>query len=272
MKKAVLLALAGAGAIALGAVATRSWLALREVRRELREALFSALRPVRLANCTLERFGAPHDGGYLLCANLLDGARAAYSYGIHADDSWGCDVSKRYRLTAHQYDCFDLRRPACAGGTFDFHEECVGPASELLDGRRYDTVANQIRRNGDAGKRLVVKMDIENAELDVLLATPDDVLERIEQLVLELHRIDELKSVRLIDKLKRTFRVAHVHANNYACPWGEAPFPSGANEVLFVNQRLAVVEGDGRQTPAPTVLAASNYPELPECGQPAWPQ
>ena len=60
-----------------------------------RQALFEMLQPVVLSNCQLERFGEAHDGGYLMCGNLLNGAQAAYSYGISGYDQWGCDVSTR---------------------------------------------------------------------------------------------------------------------------------------------------------------------------------
>jgi hypothetical protein len=42
--------------------------------RAVRRVLLDELRPVALANCVFERIGSPADGGYLACANLLDGA------------------------------------------------------------------------------------------------------------------------------------------------------------------------------------------------------
>ena len=95
MKKHILLAAAGAAVLALAGVATQQWLTLRELRQELRQMFFSAIRPVRLSNCTLERFGSPHDGGYLLCANLLGQIESAYSYGISGDDNWGLTLLLR---------------------------------------------------------------------------------------------------------------------------------------------------------------------------------
>src|SRR5262245_15887939 len=58
---------------------------------EQRQQLFDLLQPVALANCQLERFGEPHDGGYLMCRNLLEDVGAGYSYGISGYDQWGCD-------------------------------------------------------------------------------------------------------------------------------------------------------------------------------------
>ena len=47
-----------------------------------RQRLFDAVQPVNVTNCTLARVGDAHDGGYLVCANLLGDVKAAYSYGI----------------------------------------------------------------------------------------------------------------------------------------------------------------------------------------------
>lgn len=49
-----------------------------------------------------------------------------------------------------------------------------GPEAQV-DGQPFDTLASQIARNGDAGQPLLVKIDIEGAEWDSLMATHDDV-------------------------------------------------------------------------------------------------
>src|SRR5918992_1279055 len=112
----------------------------------LRQTLFTLLTPVALSNCTLERFGEPHDGGYLLCANLLEAVQGGYSYGISGYDQWGCDVSRKLGVPVHQYDCFDTRQPACPGGDMQFHAECVGPAMVDEDGRLFETIASQFTK------------------------------------------------------------------------------------------------------------------------------
>src|SRR5262245_34814922 len=159
--------------------------------RDVRAKLFAAIRPVRLSNCALKRFGAPHDGGYLLCENLTGQARSAYSYGIDGRDEWGCDVSRAYHLPVHQYDCFNPKRPVCDGAEFHFYDECVGAGPARIEDRAFDGVANQIARNGDAGKHLLVKMDVESAEWESLAATPDSTLELIDQLDIEFHELDD---------------------------------------------------------------------------------
>src|SRR4051794_11369804 len=94
--------------------------------RKLREAILAELRPVALTNCTFKRFGSANDGGYLMCENLIEPQDSVYSYGVGTNDDWGCEMSRLYHVPVHQYDCFDPAQPGCDGGTFDFHNECVG--------------------------------------------------------------------------------------------------------------------------------------------------
>ena len=173
-------------ALALGAflaipttVGVRLVLAFSE--RATLQLLFDELRPVPIKGCEMERFGAEHDGGYLMCANLLEDVGVAYSYGIGGRDSWGCAISRRYDVTVHQYDCFDTAQPSCPGGSFSFHPECIDETRGTIDGRDFDSLSSQFATNGDSGMNLVVKMDVEGAEWDALLSTPDPVLGNIDQ-------------------------------------------------------------------------------------------
>src|SRR5215472_7104919 len=138
-----IIAVAAAAALMIGALVHSA------AERKLREAILSELQPVVLENCTFERFGSANDGGYLMCENLIEPLDAAYSYGVGSNDDWGCEVSRRYHVPVHQYDCFDPARPSCNGGTFVFHNECVGNRTGYRDSRFFDTLQNQIRRNGD---------------------------------------------------------------------------------------------------------------------------
>ena len=236
-----------------------------------RRILFDLLQPVALANCRLERFGEANDGGYLMCGNLLTGIESGYSYGISGYDKWGCDVSSTLRVPVHQYDCFNLTEPACPGGKTVFHAECVGPTAETIEGRAFDTIENQFRKNGDGAKRIVLKIDVEGAEWDSLLATPDEVLQRIDQLAIEFHwELDKSQWVRqerytrLVRRLKQFFEVAHIHFNNASCVDELSPFPSWAYEVLFVSKRLAVIDPSGRAGGLHP-LDAPNNPLFEDC-------
>lgn len=234
-------------------------------RAEIRKVLFEELQPVRLANCQLERLGEKHDGGYLMCGNLLGSVQAGYSYGINGYDQWGCDTSRRLGVRVHQYDCFNLAEPACSGGKTIFHAECIADSRFTdNDNRLFDTFENQFARNGDGDRHVVVKIDVEGAEWEVFLRTPEAVLARIDQLAVEFHGVDERRFIRAVRILKRLFWVAHLHINNFSCRRGVGPFPGDTYEVLFVSKRLGRRAWWGKAT-RPHSLDAPNDPIRRDC-------
>ena len=182
---------------------------------------------MKLTNCTFERIGDAHDGGYVMCGNLLSRGKSAYSYGVANTDDWGCQCRAGSTSRFTSTDCFDTRPPACPGGT-------AGVSRRSASDRRSSPrragcltrVEAQIAKNGDRGKRLIMKMDVEGAEWTSLLATPDAVLSQIDQLSIEFHRVNDPKTLELIRKLKETFYVANIHFNNAACDTRVAPFPA----------------------------------------------
>jgi hypothetical protein len=230
----------------------------------VRAMLWESLQPVTLDGCRLERYGEANDGGYLVCGNLLSDVAAGYSYGISGYDGWGCQVSTTLRVPVHQYDCFNLNAPVCAGGATEFHGECIGREAATIDGRPFDTLEHQLARNGHGAARIIMKIDVEGAEWDVFATAPDDVLERIDQLVVEFHKTDERRFLTVVQRLARYFHVANLHMNNHACSAGDQPFGAWAYEVLFVNRRLPVTAGAPR-TPPFDRLDQPNDSTRPDC-------
>ena len=229
-------------------------------QRKVRQTILEELTPVALKNCTIKRYGSANDGGYLMCENLLSGFDGLYWYGIDTEDNWGCQLSAEFALPVHQYDCFTVHRPRCAPGGAIFHDECIGPETVTIRGNPFDTLANHIAKNGHAGKRVLVKMDIEDAEWDSLMATPDEVLERIDQLPMEFHGANEQQYVDVIRKLKRTFYVVSLHFNNWACNGDAAPMPGWAYQVLLVNKRLGELESVDPRAAAREPSRRARYP------------
>jgi hypothetical protein len=228
--------------------------------RQNRVAMLAELQPVVLKNCTLKRFGSANDGGYLMCDNLSEGVQSAYSYGIGINDDFGCDISRRYGVPVHQYDCFNPARPTCRGGHFVFHAECIGPRTESTGGRFFDTLQNHISKNGHTGKRLIVKIDVEGAEWDSLLATPDAVLDQIDQMLMELHGVNEPRFLASVRRLKEKFYLVNLHFNNWACKSESEPLPADVFQVLWVSKRLGVLD-ESASRPAP--MSALNAPDNP---------
>jgi hypothetical protein len=235
-----------------------------KARAENRQALFEAIRPVKLSNCEFERVGDKHDGGYVICKNLVDRAEALYSYGISASDNWGCTLSARLQKPVHQYDCFNVDRPPCPGATPIFHEECVGPEKTIDKGRSFDTVASHIAQNGDRGKRLLMKMDVEGSEWESFLSMPESVMRQIDQLSVEFHGVEEKNYAPAINRLRKVFHVVNVHYNNWSCDPNMKPLPASVFEVLFVNKSIGVVE-EGATPVLPNPLDSPNNWMRPDC-------
>src|SRR5262249_37650551 len=148
---------------------------------------------------------------------------------------------------------------------FDFHNECIGDRTRTEDGRSFDTLENQIRKNGDSGKRLIIKMDIEGAEWDALLATSDALLSSIPQMTMEMHGYDDPKIVELLWKVKRNFYVVNLHFNNCSCTTSAAPLKSWAYQVTWVNKRIGIVDPTA---PVPAAMSRENAPDSatwPDC-------
>src|SRR3989440_6346247 len=250
----VIIAFTAAIAIVIGACAHAA------AGRKLREAILAELQPVALKNCTLKRFGSANDGGYLMCENLIEPLDTGYSYGVGMNDDWGCEVSRRYHVPVYQYDCFDPARPTCNGGTFVFHNECVGDHTGNRGPHFFDTLENQIRKNGDIGRRVIIKMDIEGAEWDSLLAAPDELLSSIPQIAMEMHGYDDPKIVAALRKLKQNFYLVNLHFNNWSCTPKAAPLPAWAYQVLWVNKRIGIVDSTA---PIPAPMSLLNAPDSP---------
>lgn len=232
--------------------------------RQIRQALYEAFTPVHIRNCTLQRFGSDNDGGYLICGNMLDLAESGYSYGIDGDDAWGCEVTAAAGIPIHQYDCYNTHVPACDSEKTMFHAECVGPERDVAGGKPFDTMAAHIEKNGDTGKRLIIKMDVEGSEWRTLATAPDHVLEAIDQMAVEFHGVERPDFLETAARLNQFFYVAHVHQNNYLCQAGYDPFPGQVFEVLLVNKRLAVAD-PWKDARVPSPLDAPNSIDRADC-------
>jgi len=129
----------------------------------------------------------------------------------------------------------------------------------------FDTLENQLTQNLDTGKRLIVKLDVEGAEWDSLLATPDFVFDQIDQMPMELHGVDERRYLELIRRLKQNFHLVDLHFNNQSCSSGARPLPATAYQVLWVNKQLGVVDASAPQPAPRSALNTPDDPELPDC-------
>ena len=192
--------------------------------------LLDELRPVDIADAEKQRFGPEKDGGYVMIAG--QDYDALYSYGIGRDMEFESHFVKENPIPVYLYDhtisglpeenflvrLFTGNKPR-PSSLITWKPEGIGPRRTA----NLNSLQGHVTENGDAEKEnLLLKMDVEGAEWPSLLETPNDVLGRFKQVVIELHGLGEKtgdayeNQVKVLRKLNKTFHLVHVHGNNYS--------------------------------------------------------
>lgn len=197
-----------------------------------------------------ERFGEPHDGGYVMCSDGLDtGLTGAYSYGINGFDGWGMAIASRYHIPLDEYDCTNLNEPSkCQGCTVHFHGECI-LENNGAPKWNYKTLTQQLQDSGKAGaadRSLLLKIDVEAAEWKVFAQEPVANMQKFREIVVEYHWLSQqynhdlyLQAVKKIEAAG--FAVSHLHGNNYGGGleyFGEYSIPN-VLEVTYIQKPAA---------------------------------
>jgi hypothetical protein len=142
-----------------------------------------------------------------------------------------------------------------------------------------DTLESHININTDSKiQNIVLKMDVEGAEYESLLATPDSILEKASQLVIEVHDIDQIDSdqdygtkTSFFEKLTNIFHVYHGKHNNHTVTRTKFGYriPSTV-EITYVNKNLPL-ETIPRTAPFRHTLNIPNRPNRTNQCLDYWP-
>lgn len=224
-----------------------------------------SLRPHDAPGVVKRRFGAARDGGYVMLDDFGP-ARNALSLGIGDDVSWDLDMAAR-GFRVHQYDPTVAGSPQ-ASPHFVFHPNRVtGRVAQAGD----VTLAGILEQPALADDRdVIAKIDIEDAEWEVLAATDPAVLQRLRQITVELGEIRRFVEpgwralmLEAVRSLTATHACVHVHGNN----WGPFTVVGG---IAFPNHVEAtfVRRSDYRLVPSsasfPTEVDRPNNPRTPD--------
>jgi hypothetical protein len=114
---------------------------------------------------------------------------------------------------------------------------------------------------------LMMQMDIEGAEYETLLATPDSILKKFRTIIVEFHHFHYLDNKphynlvnATIEKLRQQFEPVHLHANNYEKVANvHGVLMPNVVEVTFL--RKDRVKENKRLRALPHVLDLPNNPE-----------
>ena len=214
------------------------------------------------------RIGRAHDGGYVML-EPLSGTEIAYSIGISDDVSWDLEMAAR----GYQLFQYDHTIQALPEEDPHFHWKKLGLGGEDHgDIRTLETLMTENGHMDMAG--MVLKIDIEGSEWETINSCSKELLEKFDQIVLEMHDLavpqDKQAVISALRRLHETHFAVHVHGNNYnfADHCGELITPN-LLEITYLNR--AKYACAGRSTQAfPLEIDAPNKADAPDLQLGIW--
>lgn len=173
------------------------------------EVLKSYFKKYYAPGLRYKRFGSQKDGGYIMADDISD-KDFGISFGIENNVDWEKDfLSKGSGL--HAYDNSINALPEILPNTV-FFKETIGSSTGLSD------VLLRVTNK----KNLILKMDIEGAELGLLDNAEQSDLLAFRQIIVEFHWLRDyfnneefrLKFDRVMAKILKTHSPVWIHANN----------------------------------------------------------
>lgn len=236
-----------------------------------KESLAALLRRLHPVDCGIDliRVGGAGDGGYLI-PDDLSGIEFCFSPGVSTSSQFESELADRHirsYLADYSVDGPPLNRPE-----FTFDKKFLGAFD------RYEYFTLQSWKNKylkDYMGDLILQMDIEGSEYEVILSTPQSLLDQFRIMVIEFHKLQRLfdsfafSSMSMcFEKLLDSFHIVHIHPNNYSgvITNGDIAIPP-AMEFTFISKRR--VSGTQPRTNFPHILDRDNtslkHIALPRC-------
>ena len=200
--------------------------------------ILALLTPMAVVGYRKIRLGDELDGGYVIIDNLVERS-CCVSVGI------GGNVSFDQALAQQGYDVFQydhtVSGPPTPHERFHFAPMALAPEHDASRRMTNLTAIIAERRIGTY-RRPILKIDIENAEWDILSAINPAALMMFDQICLEFHQLDRMADPVFAAQIETAWRnitanhvPVHVHGNN----WGGFPVVHGVPvpevlEVTFV--------------------------------------
>jgi hypothetical protein len=161
------------------------------------------------------RLGNLHDGGYVI--GLVEGGYDCYlSCGVSNEESFTRDFLKLYGIPKNHAYAFD---GTIAEYPYEYTHE-IQYVKKNITAENTEHTTN-LSDYLDRYHSIFLKMDIEGGEYPWLLSLSTERLKRCKQIVIELHGVcgngwntDYSMKLLCLEKLYRTHRIIHTHANN----------------------------------------------------------
>lgn len=191
-------------------------------------------------NYSLERIGGINDGSYVLPTIFCNSDHFLISGGIENNNNFEFEMAAT-GVTGIQVDN-SIDKPPKIHPNLDFVRKTISNQ----EGRENITLSELIIQ-APRDKKLILKLDIEGAEIAALNQLQQHELEQFECLLLELHDLSEIENKQfaktlneLLQKLQRSFISVFVQANNACLAYNLSGTLIPDNiEVTFVKKELS---------------------------------
>ena len=167
------------------------------------------IRPFEVKG-SLTRYGKKSDGGYIVNEEYLKNINRLYSYGLADDISFENEILTNKNIIGHLYD-HTIQKPTDLTSNGLFHKEGLS----LFKNESCDNFLNHVKQNNDIDNKILLKIDVEGAEIDYFEAINLDSFSNVIQMIVEFHsNINHLKYIKSLIKINEYFYCCHIHGNN----------------------------------------------------------
>lgn len=211
---------------------------LAQIPNSKAKQLLYLIRPMDVDSFQLERYGNKGDGGYVTL-NAFPKDSIVYSFGIGTDCGWDYAMAQK-GMDIFMYDHTISRLPL-SHKNFHFFKVGIADKEGYDNFGKVNSFENLIRENGHKEHHnIILKIDVEGAEFDSFLATPEATLAQFSQIIFEFHWFQDNLSQKKLDVLKKlniTHQVVHLHGNNYSTAGNvDGVFIPNVLEVTYVRK------------------------------------
>lgn len=185
------------------------------------------------------RLGNNGDGGYVIYD--IDNQKNIYdcyiSCGVSNEESFSRDFIKKYNMTKENSYAFD-------GTIEDYPYEYTRDITFIKKniGNNNDDKTTNLNFLFERYNNIFLKMDIEGWEFEWLLQMTPDKLEKIKQIAIEVHGVNDdswnfkqKDKINCFNKLNEKFYLIHLHGNNNAGMQNNIP---DVLELTYINKNI----------------------------------
>jgi len=193
------------------------------------KCIYKYLCPKKVIGKNLKLYGRKKDGGYVLHDDLND-IKIAYSFGVNEEFSFELNLADNniesymydYTVDKLKYENYNFNNENFTHD-LDYYQKKLHFFKFGLEGKKSDndimkTLEELIITNGHTNeKNMILKMDIEGAELDVFSNLSDELFQKFKYITLELHFKNKPKEIiyTVLKKLSNFHQLIYLRCNNW---------------------------------------------------------